>query len=105
MLFNDCNIDWTAIYTTTRCYVSYVCYMRSFQYEIINNALFLNKKLHNIEIKPSPSLHSTPLHLSVIYTRKHFFTYSMNVTVLNIYVRISLILPTLTPQTVIFLDS
>ena len=34
--------------------VKYNTYMRSFQYEILNNVLFLNKKLHTFRIKPSP---------------------------------------------------
>ena len=29
-------------------------YIRSFQYKIFNNVLFLNKKLHTFGIKPSP---------------------------------------------------
>ena len=45
-LFTDYNIDWTAIYMLPRL-VTYNTYMQSFQYKILNNVLFLNKKLHN----------------------------------------------------------
>ena len=34
--------------------ITYNTYMRSFQYKILNNVLFLNKKLHTFGIKPSP---------------------------------------------------
>ena len=67
-LFTDYNIDWTAIYMLPRL-VTYNTYMQSFQYKILNNVLFLNKKLHNFGIKSS-SLCSfcnlydeTPLHI------------------------------------------
>ena len=36
------------------CLITYNAYMRSFQYKILNNVLFLNKKLHTFGIKPSP---------------------------------------------------
>ena len=52
-LFNDYNIDWIAIYMLPRL-VTYNTYMRSFQYKILNNVLFLNKKLYIFLIKPSP---------------------------------------------------
>ena len=67
-LFNDYNIDWTAIYMLP-CLVMYNTYMRSFQYKILNNVLFLNKKLYTFGIKPSPlcsfcNLYDeTPLHI------------------------------------------
>ena len=43
-LFNGCNIDWTAIYMLPRL-ATCNTYMRSFQYKILNNVLFLRKKL------------------------------------------------------------
>ena len=52
-LYNDYNIDWTAIYMPPHL-VTYNTYMRSFQYKILNNVLFLNKNLHTFGIKPSP---------------------------------------------------
>ena len=52
-LYNDCNIDWTAIYMLPRL-VTYNTYLQSFQYKILNSVLFLNKKLHTFGIKPSP---------------------------------------------------
>ena len=51
-LVNGYNIDWTAIYMLPHL-VTYNTYMRSFQYKILNNVLFLNKKLHSFGIKPS----------------------------------------------------
>ena len=52
-LYNDYNIDWTAIYTLPRL-ITNNTYMRSFQYKILNNVLFLNKKRHTFGIKPYP---------------------------------------------------
>ena len=52
-LYNDYNIDWTAI-CTLPCLITNNAYMRSFQYKILNNVLFLNKKRHTFEINPSP---------------------------------------------------
>ena len=52
-LFNYHDIDWTAIYMLPRL-VTHNTYMRSFQYKILNNILYLNKKLHIFGIKPSP---------------------------------------------------
>ena len=51
-LFHDYNIDWTIIYALP-CLITNSTYMRSFQYKILNNVLFLNKKLHSFGIKPS----------------------------------------------------
>ena len=75
-LFNDDTIEWNAISMPSSC-VTYNSYMRSFQYKILSNALFLNKKLHTLE---ESHLHCV---LSVIYTTKHLFTYFMTVTVSN----------------------
>ena len=54
-------------------------YMRSFQYKILNNVLFLNKKLYTFGIKPSPLCSFCNLYDETP------FTYFMNVTVLNVY--------------------
>ena len=43
--FNYNYIDWTTIYVPPRL-VMHNTYMRSFQYKILNNILYLNKKLH-----------------------------------------------------------
>ena len=63
-LFNDYNIDWTAIYMLPY-FVTYNTYMQTFQYKILNNVLFLNKKLHNFGIKPSPLCSSCNLYNKV----------------------------------------
>ena len=41
-LYNDYNIDWTAIHMLPRL-ITYNTYMQSFQYKILNNVLFLKK--------------------------------------------------------------
>ena len=67
-LLNDYNIDWIAIYMLPRL-VKYNTYMRSFQYKILINVLFINKKLHIFGIKPSTMCSlcnlydETPLHI------------------------------------------
>ena len=101
-LFNDYNIDWTAIYMLPRL-VTYNTYMRSFQYKILNNVLFLNKKLHTFGIRPSPlcsfcNLYDeTPLHI--------FYDCDAVKCILTNLVQCfqnNLILPTVTPQAFIF---
>ena len=78
-------------------------YLHSFQYKILNNFLFLNKKLLVFRIKNTPLCSSynkkdeTPLHIfseytSVIYLWQHLATFFEN----------NLILPALTPQTALF---
>ena len=77
-LYNDYNIDWTAISTLLRL-ITNNTYMRSFQYKILNNVLFLNEKLHTFAINPSP------LCSFVIDSTKHLIICFMNVIVLNAY--------------------
>ena len=87
---------------------TYNTYMRSFQYKLLNNVLFLNKKLHIFGIKSSPLCSfcnlcdETPLHIfyecdSIKCLWSDLVHYFQN----------SLVLPILTPQTAIFgfLDS
>ena len=82
---------------------TYNTYMRSFQYKLLNNVLFLNKKLHIFGIKSSPlcsfyNLYDeTPLHIfykcdGIKCLWSDLVQYFQN----------SLVLPTLTPQTAIF---
>ena len=52
-LFNDNDIDWAAINMLPRL-ATYNTYMRSFQYKLLNNVSFLNKRLHMFGIKLSP---------------------------------------------------
>ena len=80
-LFNDNDIDWPVIYMLSRL-ATYNTYMQSFQYKLLNNVLFLNKKLHIFGIKPSPLYSFCNLY------DKHLYTYFMNVIVLNAYGRI-----------------
>ena len=51
-LYTNYNTDWTAIYMLP-CLITNNTYMRSFQCKILNNVLFLNKKLHTFGIKAS----------------------------------------------------
>ena len=77
--------------------------MRSFQHKLLNNVLFLNKKLHIFGIKSSPLCsffnlcHEIPLHIfyecdSIKCFRSDLVRYFQN----------SLVLSILTPQTAIF---
>ena len=67
-LFNDNDIDCPTIYMLPRL-ATYNTYMRSFQYKLLSNVLFLNKKLHIFRIKSSPLCFfcnlcdETPLHI------------------------------------------
>ena len=101
-LFRDYNIDWTTIYTLPRL-ITNNTYMRSFQYKILNNVLFLNKKLHTFGIKPSPLCSFCNLYDETPY---HMFYECDCVKCLwSDLVQCfqnKLILPTLTPQTAIF---
>ena len=80
--------------------VTHNTYMRSFQYKILNNILYLNKKLHNFRIKPSPlcsfcNLYDqTPFHIFYECDRIKFLWSELVQCFQN-----TLILPTLTPQT------
>ena len=47
-LFHDYNVDWTAIYMLPLL-ITNNTFMRSFQYKILKNILFNNKKLHTLE--------------------------------------------------------
>ena len=82
---------------------TYNTYMRPFQYKLLSNVLFLNKKLHIFRIKSSPLCSfcnlcdETPLHIfyecdSIKCLWSDLVHYFQN----------SLVLPILTPQTVIF---
>ena len=106
-LYNDYNIDWKTIYILPRLITSKI-YLWSFQYKILNNVLFLNKKLHTFGMKRSPlcsfcNLYDeTPYHI--------FYEWDFVKCLWSDLVQCfqnNLILPTLTPETAIFgfLDS
>ena len=77
--------------------------MRSFQYKILNNVLFLNKKLHTFGIKPSRLCSLCNLYDKTLY---HMFYECDRVKCswsdLVQYFQNNLILPTLIPLTAIF---
>ena len=101
-LYNDYNIGWTAIRTLSRL-ITNNTYMRSFQYKILKNVLFPNKKLHTFEIKPSPLcsfcnlFNETPYHMFYECDRVKCLWSDLVQCFQN-----NLTLPTLTPQTTIF---
>ena len=100
--YNDYNIVWTAICMLSRL-ITNKNYMRSFQYKILNDVLFLNKELHTFEIKPSPLCSfcnlcdETTYHMFYECDRVKFLWSDLVQCFQN-----NLILPTLTPQTAIF---
>ena len=101
-LFKDNDIDWTTIYMLP-CLATYNTCIQSFQYKLLNNILFLNKKLHIFGIKLSPVCSfsnlcdEVPLHIfhecdSVKCLWSDLVHFFQN----------SLVLPILTLQTAIF---
>ena len=88
--------------------ITYNTFIRFFQYKILNNVLFLNKKLHTFGTKPSPlcsfcNLYDeTPSHIFYECHRLKCSWFDLVQCCQN-----NLILPTLTPQTASFgfLDS
>ena len=101
-LYNDYNIDWTAISNLLRL-ITNNTYMRSFQYKILNNVLFLNKKLYTFGIKPSPLCSFCNLYDETPYHM--FYECDLVKCLWSGLVQCfqnNLIIPTLTPQTTIF---
>ena len=103
-MFDDNDIDWAKIYTLP-CLAAYNSYMRSFQYKLLNRVLFLNKKIHTFGTKSFPLCFfcslcdKTPLY--IFHECDHIKCVWSDLVQ---YFQNSLVLPTLTPQTVI-LDS
>ena len=101
-MFNDNDIDWAANYILSHL-VKYNTCMRSCQYKILSNVLFLSKKLHIFEINSSPlcsfcNLYDeTPLNIFYEFDRVKCIWLD-----LIQYFQNSLKLPTLIPHTVIF---
>ena len=78
---------------------TYRTYMRSFQYKLLNNVLFLNKRLHIFGIKWSPLCSFCNLRDKTLYECDHIKSLWSDLVQ---YFQNSLVLPTLTPQTSIF---
>ena len=98
-LFNGNDIDRASIYMLPRL-VTHNTYMRSFQYKILNNVLFLYKKLHILKMMSSP-LYSlchlydeTPFHIFYECDPVKYLWSDLAQCFQN-----TVILPTLTPQT------
>ena len=83
--------------------IMYNTYMQSFQHNILNNVIFLNKKLHTFGIKPSPLYSFYNSYDEMLF---HIFCECDRVKCLWSELvqcfQNSLILPTLTPQIAIF---
>ena len=83
--------------------VTYETYMQSFQYKILNNELFLNKKFHTFETKPSPLCsfwnlyYETPFPMFYEWDRVKCLWSDLHHCFQN-----NLMLPPLTPQTTNF---
>ena len=98
-LFNHEDTDWKAIYMLPRL-VTHDTYMRFFQCKILNNILYLNRKLHIFGIKSSPLcsfcnlFNGTSFHIFYECDRLKYLWSDLVQCFQN-----TLILPTLTPQT------
>ena len=90
--------SWRKIYILP-CITTINTYLRSFQYKILNNILFLNKKLFVFRIKNTPLCsfsnkeEKTPLHIFSKCTYMIYFWLQLATFFEN-----SFILPVLTPQ-------
>ena len=99
--FNGNSLDWTKIFILPRL-TTYNPYLRSFQYKILHNILFLDKMLYLSEITKSPlcsycnTNDETPIHLFCECNS----TKSLWLQ-LNRHLHSDLEFPELTPQTVI----
>ena len=83
--------------------ITYNTYLTSFQYKILNNVLFLNKKLHTFGIKASPLCSFCNLYNKTPYCI--FYECDRIKCLWSDFVQCfqnNLILPTLTPQTATF---
>ena len=78
---------------------TYKTYMQSFQYKLLNNVLFLNKRLHIFGIKWSPLCSFCNLRDKTLYECDRIKSLWSDLVQ---YFQNSLVLPTLTPQTSIF---
>ena len=78
---------------------TYKTYMQSFQYKLLNNVLFLNKRLHIFGIKWSPLCSFCNLRDKTPYECDRIKSLWSDLVQ---YFQNSLVLPTLTPQTSIF---
>ena len=101
-IFENQEINWKDIYTLPR-KVSIDCNVRSFQYKVLNNILYLNKKLFIFGKSPSSlcsyckEADETVLHLfSECHVTKELWKR------LNLFFNGSLCLPELLPQTAFF---
>ena len=67
-MFEDTTLDWNKIYLSPRL-VTIGTTLRSFQYKILNNVLFLNKKLYTFGITNNAlgsfcnTIEETPIHI------------------------------------------
>ena len=101
-LYKDYNIDSATIYMLPRL-ITYNTYLKSFQYKILGNVLFLNKKLRTFGIKPSllssccNLYDETPYHMFYQCDRVKCLWFDLVQCFQS-----NIILPTLTPQADMF---
>ena len=100
--FTDLSLDWKEIYMIPRI-VSSNTYMRCFQYEVLNNTLFLNKKLFLFKKSNSPLCSFCNEEDETIF---HLYFYCPNVrnlwNQLDFYLAEDFLLPPQTPQAAVF---
>ena len=100
-MFNLNNLDWTKIFILPSL-TTYNTYLRSFQYKILHNILFLNKKLYLFGKTESPlcsycnTIDETPIHLFCECNSTKYLWLQ-----LNRHFHSGLTFPVLTPQTAI----
>ena len=99
--FNANNLDWTEAFILPHL-TTYNTYLRFFQYKILHNILFLNKKLHLFGITNSPlcsycnTYDETLIHLFCDCNSTKYLWLQLNRHFLS-----DLTFPVLTPQTAI----
>ena len=100
--FTDLSLDWKEIYRALRIVFSNNLY-EVFQYKVLNNALFLNKKLFLFKNSNSPLCSFSKEEDETVF---HFYLYCQNVrnlwNQLNFYLAEDLTLPPRTLQSAVF---
>ena len=100
-LFENTTLDWNKIYLSPRL-ATIDTTLRSFQYKILNNVLFLNKKLYTFGITNTAlcsfcnTLEETPIHIFFDCVHVKCLWERLQIKFQN-----NFILPSLTPQTAI----
>ena len=97
-LFENTTLDWDKIYLSP-CLATIDTALRSFQYKILNNVLFVNKKLNTFGIASTAlcffcnTSEETPIHIYVDFVLVKYLWERLRMKFQNYF-----ILPSLTPQ-------